>query len=287
MIKIAKSVSVSATNVEDSFEQAGLGWTAEQAPMFNSGTGKVIDGMKVIYRSDTQGQLGVVGENYGVIQNTDAFAFFNEICKKHSATIMKVNEYHGGSLVHLEASVKNLHAEVKRGDEVGFRFNLFNSFDGLHKAQVSFSILRLVCLNGLVSDSVQDTIAIKHTKNANIRFEQAMHVWAGGEDWFHSFIKNAKILNQKMVDKKMVDLFLKGLFGDSDSGVNKRKMESVESLFVAGKGNSGKTAWDLYNASTEYVDHFSKKDDADRLLFSNVGAGHSMKVKAFDLAMSL
>lgn len=286
-MSIAKSVDVSATSVGDSFEQAGLAWVAEQAPMLNSATGRVVEGYKTIYRSDNQNQIGVVGENYGVIQNTDAFAFFDAICQKHGASILKVNEYKGGSLIHLEASVKNMTAEVKKGDEVGFRFNLFNSFDGLHKAQVSFSILRLVCTNGLVAGVKEDTIAIKHTKNAGARFEQAMRVWAGGTEWFESFIENAKILNQKMVDKKMVDSFLQGLFGDSDSGVNTRKKEQVESLFVTGRGNQGKNAWDLYNAATEYVDHYSKKDAEDRLLFANVGAGHNMKVKAFDLALAL
>jgi phage/plasmid-like protein (TIGR03299 family) len=282
-----KSINVSATNVEESFEQAGLAWTAEQAPMFNSANGKVIENMKVIYRSDNGNQIGVVGQNYGVIQNTEAFAFFNEICKKNGATIVKVNEYHGGSLIHLEAMVKNLTTEVRKGDEIGFRFNLYNSFDGLHKALVNFSVLRLVCLNGAVSDVKKESIAIKHTKNASARLDEAIRVWSGGAEWYESFIESAKILNQKMVDKKMVDSFLNGLFGDSDSGVNTRKKEMVESLFVSGKGNQGKTAWDLYNGATEYVDHYSKKDAEDRLEFANVGAGHNLKMRAFNLAMGV
>lgn len=282
-----KTINVSAMSVEDSFEQSGINWVAEQAEMINPATGKTVEGFKVIYRSDNGKQLGVVGSKYGVVQNSSCFAFFNEICKKNNTVITKVNEYQGGSVIHLEAEVKDKTLAVKKGDECGFRFNLFNSFNGLSKAKVTFSVYRMVCSNGLISAVETNCIEIKHTMNAMSRLDQAVKVWAGGEKWYNSFVENVKILNQKMVDKRMVNRFLKEVFGDSDSGVNTRKKENVIDLFEHGKGNQGKTAWDLVNGLTEYVDHFSRKEAEDRLEYSTIGAGFDLKAKAFSTALDL
>jgi phage/plasmid-like protein (TIGR03299 family) len=282
-----KTINVSATSVEDSFEQSGINWVAEQAEMVNPATGKTIEGYKVIYRNDNGNQLGVVGTKYGVVQNTSAFAFFNEICKKNNTVITKVNEYYGGSVIHLEAEVKDKTLAVKKGDECGFRFNLFNSFNGLSKARVTFSVYRMVCSNGLISAVQTNCIEIKHTMNAMNRLDQAIKVWAGGEKWYDSFVENVKILNQKMVDKKMVDSFLLSVFGDSESGVNTRKKEAVTNLFEHGKGNQGKTSWDLVNGLTEYVDHYSKDKASDRLEYATIGAGYDLKAWAFETALHL
>jgi phage/plasmid-like protein (TIGR03299 family) len=282
-----KTFDVSASSVEESFDQSGLNWIAEQSEIINPANGKVIDGHKVIYRSDNGNQLGVVGSKYGVVQNSDCFAFFNEVCKKNNTVITKVNEYHGGSVIHLEAEVKDKTLAIKKGDECGFRFNLFNSFNGLSKARVTFSVLRMVCSNGLISVVQTDSIEIKHTMHAMNRLDQAVRVWSGGEQWYNSFSENAKILNQKMVDTKMVESFLTSVFGNSESGVNTRKKEAVTELFEHGKGNNGETAWDLVNGLTEYVDHYSKETSEDRLEYSTIGNGYDLKANAFAAAMAL
>lgn len=283
-----KIVDVSANSVEEAFEQAGLDWIANQAEMINTANGKVIAGKKVIYRSDNNEQLGVVGKNYGVIDNINAFSFFNIICEKNKASICKVSEYGGGTTVHLEAEVRDKVFEPRVGDQVGFRFNLFNNFDGTKKTHVRFGCLRLVCSNGLVGFGNDiSNIEIRHTKNAILRLEEAVKVWAGGEQWYMNFVEVSKKLTQKMVDKQMVKNFLDGLFGDSDSGVNNRKREKVVELFENGKGNKGQNAWELYNATTEYVDWHSRKNSDDMAIFANIGAGYELKNRAFELALTI
>jgi len=283
-----RTINVKATSIEDAFEQAGLTWIAQQSEMINAANGKTIEDKKVIFRGDNNEQLGVVGKKYGVIQNSDCFAFFNIICQKHNATICTVHEYNKGATVHLLAEVKDKKFDARVGDEVGFRFNLWNGFDGLHKAQVNFGALRLVCLNGLVAPSKDfQSIEIRHTTNAVSRMDQAVKVWAGSEGWYKFFTESVQILNKKMVNKEIVEKFLEDMFGDSDSGVNERKKEKVLELFQSGKGNKGETAFDLVNGLTEWVDHYSKKDDSDRLEYANLGQGYNLKAKAFNLAMKI
>jgi len=171
---------------------------------------------------------------------------------------------------------------------VGFRFNLWNSFDGSHTAQITFGALRLVCSNGLVAMGKNaSSIAIRHTKNANIRFNDAVKVWAGSEQWYNIFVENCKHLTQKLVDQKMVNQFLDSLFNGNDSKQAETKKQRIEQLFQSGKGNNGTSAWDLLNGVTEYIDHESKKTEEDRIENSNIGQGYDIKDKAFRLAMAL
>lgn len=283
-----RTVDVKASTIEEAFEQAGLNWVVEQSEMLNIATGKMVEGKKVLYRSDNKNQLGVVGINYGVIQNTDCFAFFDIICKQNKASICKVHEYNGGVTIHLEAEVRDKTFEARVGDEVGFRFNLWNDFSGVRKASVMFGALRLICSNGLVAlDQKDSIIEIRHTKNALTRFDQAIKVWSSGEKWYTIFKENVKILVNKMVTQKQVEDFLNNLFGNSNSGVNTRRKEKIIHLFENGKGNGKGTAWDLLNGVTEYIDHFSKKEKDESFEYANIGAGHNVKLRAFELAMNL
>jgi hypothetical protein len=256
--------------------------------MINTTNGKIIENKKVIYRNDTGDQLGVVNSSYGIIQNTDQFAFCNTLCKEHGISITKVREYNGGAVINLQASIKDRSLAVKVGDECGFFIDFWNGFNGLQTARGSFGALRLVCTNGLIgAGRNMEAIEIKHTKHAVQRFEQAVKVWAGFETWYNTFKEATEILNRKMVDKRMVDSFLDSLFGDSESTKMQNKKELVVSLFEHGKGNQGKTAWDLLNASTEYIDHESKKTEEERIEYANIGGGYDIKAKAFNLAMTL
>ena len=284
-----KTTEVNAKSIEEAFEQSGLSFIAESAEMINSANGKTIDGKKVVYRSDTGTQLGIVGTNYGIIQNNHQFSFMNTLCSMHDITINKVREYNGGSLINLQAEFKDRSLAVNKGDEIGFHLDTWNSFDGSANATASFFALRLVCLNGLVraDSNAMESISVKHTKNAVVRYEEAIKVFAGFEVWYESFKNNVEVLNRKMVDTRMVNNFLDNLLGESSSTKMKNKKAEIENLFVAGKGNHGKTAWDILNASVEYIDHFSKKTEEERIEYATVGGGYDLKAKAFDLAMNL
>jgi len=282
------TIDVNAKSVEEAFSEAKIDWIAEQSEMINTANGKVIEGKKVIYRGDNNQQLGVVGSKYGVIQNSDCFAFFDIICNKYNANICKVSEYNGGSAIHLEADVRDKSFQARVGDEVGFKFNLWNGFDGLHKASVKYGALRLVCTNGLVAFGKDaKMIEIRHTLNAVDRMSQAIEVWAGAENWFNKFKESVKILNNKMLDKKTVDKFLETLIPGKDKGVTLRKREKIEELFESGKGNKGQSAWDLLNGVTEYIDWHSKKDKNDTFEYANDGEGYDIKERAFNLLMKI
>ena len=57
---------------------AGLDWTVHQEPVYNS-RGGVIKGYKSNVRDTDESVLGIVGDRYRVVQNTDAFNFTDDL----------------------------------------------------------------------------------------------------------------------------------------------------------------------------------------------------------------
>lgn len=278
--------------ISEAFEKSGCNYSVEQAEIMNSANLSVIPNKKVLYRGDNGTALGVVSKSYGLIQNSEAFSFFDIVAKTQGAKITSVTEYNEGARIVLTAESKNVGFEARRGDEVGLQYRLSNSFDGSGNAMISFYALRLVCTNGLTraDENVANRVSIRHTKHILTRMEEALAIIAMGQKWIDQFKIIAQTLTQKIVDKQMVENFLNGLFGETTRS-NKKK-ELVTGLFENGKGNDQGTAWDLYNGVTEYVDHYSRYtknvvDEAKTAEYSMFGDGQFVKEKALEMALKM
>ena len=281
-----KKIEINANDPTLAMEQAGMTWIAQECPMLNTVNGKMVETHKAIIRNDTSAQIGVVGKNFGVIQMAEAFSVADVLCKERGINFIQAREWNGGSVVELHAQIKGLDFAVNGNDELGVRFNLRNGFDGTTSLEGDVSILRQVCKNGLVAFKSESNIKIRHTKHAINRLDEAMRIWAGISKWYDMFKTNAEVLAQKQVDVAMVNSFLDKLF-TSDSKQSENKKDEVKHLFESGLGNTGKTAWDLYNGTTEFIDHHSKKNADERFEYANRGTGYDLKSRAFDIALAL
>jgi len=276
------------TSAHEALEAAGLNYTVEQAEIMNTATGTVSEKCKSLYRTDTNQELGIVGINYEPVQNTKAFAYFDTICEMQGAQYSEAISINNGEKVILKAEFPRV-SVIGRNDEVKKQFCLINGFNGGVGVMATFMLERLVCTNGLrglVRDA-KNSFRFKHTSGVNFRMEEALKVLAAGTDYFNKFMDKADILAQKQIDSFMVDKFLREVFGDPQSKRAENKHEKVKGYIEHGVGNSGNTAWDLYNGVTEYVTHHHGKDEMKRLEYANFGGGVTLSEKAFKVAMTV
>ena len=281
-----RSVNGNWNSIEEAFEISKMNYSVEQAEIMNSTNLNIIPDKKVLYRGDNGLTLGVVGSNYGLLQNSEAFAFFDIILKTQNASITKIIEKDGGKKITLISEVKDIGFDARPGDSVGLQYRLQNSFDGTGSAQVSFYALRLVCKNGLTRSDETSKVSIRHSKNIHSRMEEALKIIAKGEEWIEYFKEISQHLTQKIVDKQMVENFLNNLFGEK----SEKKKEIVIEKFEKGMGNGQGTAWDLYNGVTEFIDHSSRYtegifDEIKTLEYSLYGQGSDIKEKALELLL--
>jgi len=273
---------------QEALEAAGLNYTVAQAEIMNTTTGTVSDKCKSLYRTDTNQELGIVGKKYEPVQNHKAFSYFDTICEMHGARYSEAISFNGGEKVILKAEFPRPEV-VGRNDEIKKQFCLINGFNGGVGVMATFMVNRLICSNGLrgtVRDA-KNSFRFKHTTNVNFRMEEALKVLAAGTDYFNQFIRMANELTQKQIDSAMVDKFLVSVFGDPQSTRGANKQEEIKGYIESGIGNSGSTAWDLYNGVTEYVSHHHGKDEMKRLEYANFGAGVQLSETAFKVAYNL
>jgi len=270
------------TSIQDALDASDLNFIADQIPLVGQ-NGIDIPDKKAIFRSDNNAYLGTVGNSYHPTQNSLAMAFMDAIVQKQGFHYSGATSKDGGAVSVITAT-SNRNDAIAVGDEVSRQIKLINGFNGKVGFGVEFSMNRLVCTNGMVRNERESVMRFKHTIRIQERMEVALQIFDDSVTFHEDFIRMSKHLAQVAVDKDMVNKFINGLYTDAKQNVTKKEL--VLDLFEHGKGNKGNTVWDLYNGATEYVDHFHGKDEK-RDEFSTFGAGHKLKAKAWDLAVSL
>jgi phage/plasmid-like protein (TIGR03299 family) len=280
-------------SVETILDESNTNFIAEPQELITA-SGIEVPNNYGIVRTDTSKVIGVVGKRYHPQQNFETFSLFDTICQEYDAKYSYVYEINGGSKIMIQAEIGN-GFEARSGDHVKNYITAINSFDGSTPLLVWFSGIRLWCQNQFRASLKEATnkISIRHTRNAEDKMKEAMHILGVSIEYFKHFEVKCKTLANKAVDKTMVEKFLTEVIGSTEDCSKKQKSqienkkEKVTQLFENGKGNNGSSMWDLYNGYTEYIDHHRGNNENKRLASAIIGNGESNKVKAFDVAMSL
>lgn len=125
-------------------------------------------------RTDTEQVLGVVGKDYEVVQNRDAFSFFDSIVSGDGIQYETAGALGRGERIFITAKLPN-YIEVGKGDLIEQYLFLTTSHDGLGSITAAFTPVRIVCANTLNAALRNQThsIKIRHTLGAKERLETA------------------------------------------------------------------------------------------------------------------
>lgn len=272
----------------EAMEIANCSWIAEPINTITE-SGKSIPiyfKSKAIVRSDTGNVIGQVGKRYNIIQNNDAFSFFDTICEKFNANYSYVHILNHGSKIILSAQLTDNTVLVRPNDEVQTYINLINTFDGSMPLTAMSYYKRLVCSNGLIVSGKTKRSVIKHTGNFENKIQEAMRILNISLSNIQKFEENSKILANKMLDSKQVDSFLNSVLNGLKSQRKLNQAKKIEDLFTSGQGNGKGSAWDLYNGYVEWIDYHRSNDNETRNANAILGASN-IKEHAFDIALSL
>ncbi|MCW3089529.1 MAG: alpha/beta hydrolase [Ferruginibacter sp.] len=127
-------------------------------------------------RSDNNAILGDrLGADYEVVQNTEAFAFFDAIVGGDGIQYETAGALGKGEKIFITAKLPG-YIKVGKDDLVEKYLFLTTSHDGYGSITAAFTPIRIVCANTL-SAAMQrhsNSIKIRHTANAKDRLEQAL-----------------------------------------------------------------------------------------------------------------
>jgi phage/plasmid-like protein (TIGR03299 family) len=125
-------------------------------------------------RTDNENILGVVGKDYEVIQNTDAFNFFDSIVGGEGIQYETAGALGKGERIFITAKLPD-YIKVGNDDLIEQYLFLTTSHDGFGSITAAFTPVRIVCNNTLNAAlrNHSNAFKIRHTANAKERLEEA------------------------------------------------------------------------------------------------------------------
>jgi len=174
----------------EALQFAGLDYTVEKRPLFTLDNvnfdllNALADGIEPTVpvpnyyanvRTDTEEVLGVVGKDYQIVQNVEAFSFFDSIVGNDNGIKYETAGALGkGERIFITAKLPE-YIRVGKEDLIEQYIFLTTSHDGFGSITAAFTPVRVVCRNTLnaAMRHKQNTFKIRHTSSAAERLKQA------------------------------------------------------------------------------------------------------------------
>lgn len=304
---------------------AGLGWWVERAPLYLQ-DGSEVPGWKATRRADTGDILGVVSDDYRVIQNLEAFTFLDALATEGAAMFHTAGSTHNSkrvwALVKLPESLV-----VVPGDRVDQYLMLYTGHDGTRGLTILFTPVRVVCDNTVraalgslyqnaAGSAPGNYYTIRHIGDVKHQLAEAQRVLGIGRKYFEAAGESFRAMSAREMSAAMLAGYLKAVVPDPEEAIvrgpgdaatheqlyraacdrGQRIRERIAFLFEAGRGNQlpgvRGTLWAAYNAATEWVDHVNvlRVDGEPKVRgFESAmfGAGEDVRQRAFDAAVTI
>ncbi len=277
-----------AKNHNEVLSLSHLDWTVIQRRLFYTMDDVVYDTGKLMNVRATDGaQLGLVSEDYSLVQNSEAFEVLDYVTGI-DLEVERAGSFAGGKVVFVEA--KRPEDMSVLGDRIS-RYVLFvNTFDGSGAMKVILTNIRVICRNTLNAaiKGAERVVSLLHRGDLSSKIDDMRRVFTTAAIYEDAFKADAENLAKIKVSREGVNKILDVLFPYCDPVSQKRKFENtlrMRDSFMACyneadlydmRGN----AWGVYNAMSDMIYHNrnvvrSTARTAERPMAAAIG-GHPM-----------
>ena len=274
-------------SIDEALGKAGLGWKVTHGDVMvvkrpewtdDFGTEHPADliparGFKANLREDTGEVLGIVSDEYEVVDNRDAFRFLDALIgsELHFETAGSLG---GGRRVWCLARLPE-YVEFG-GDQSATYIYVANSHDGSMAVTAAVTPIRIVCANTLgaalrqaeYGPAAQRTFRFRHTGNLQTKFGEARQVLGMTINYERQFKALAdRLALEPIGEPALKHRVLRHLWViDEDTGPRaranrERAIEHVLAIFRGGgpagdtTGNCPGSKWVAFNAIAEHLDY--------------------------------
>lgn len=277
--------------IEEALKTARADFTVTKRPLTATVPGVGVDGgdllvpvegkiatVRDIPGTDEFQVLGVLGEGYGVVQNTEALEAAYDIvgASNGEAYLDTLGVMSNGrqlfSYLRLEDLVidpTGIDDHIERG------LVIYWSHDGSIAMTYAFSDIRVVCRNTvqMAVGGAKRIFKAKHTSAVQDRMKAAQAVLGVSTAWADGFKAQAEQMLRVQYSEQRFANYLNRVFPKSAADTE-RKQRNIEGIHAQVRGifanerNSqgfGANGWTMYNAVVEYLDHGRDATEANRL----------------------
>lgn len=253
------------------------------------------------FRTDNNIPLGIVKQKYEVVQNRDAFAFFDNAIKNGDAIWDKAGWFGNGEKIVVTAKLPGT-INGPEGSPIDKYLVFANSHDGSCSVNIMFTPIRIICTNLLNSalKSADSYIRIRHTISASRRLDYAGDIIASAIEQANSAEEIYKALGKaNMSEDNVIDFLSRTILSEAEieairdyshndmkfgfkqliernyffmeaTNISMRKVNAFNKLYDYYYNGIGQkeilgTAWGAYNAVTGYYSNVVEMEGTKRM----------------------
>lgn len=251
-----------ALDSASALKTAGLDWQVVQRPIHVDGV--VADEYRANVRDSDKKILGIVGKDYQIVQNQEAFAFTDQLLGNDGVRYETAGSLQGGKRVWMLAKMKE---RQLLGDILAPYLLFFNGHDGRNAVRVAVTPVRVVCQNtlNLALQTADRSWATIHIGRLEYKLEEAKRTLGLANSYINELEQVAEKLYQIKIDEnRLHDLVIKVFPLPADKRRHTRVYELQKEFLTRyykapDLENYRGTGWGFVNAVSDLVNHTQPK----------------------------
>lgn len=292
---------------EEIIKKINLDWNVVKEPLY-LGDQTEVPNFFCNVREDNRKPLGIVKDRYEIVQNTEAFEFFDTVIGKDVIQYETAGSLKEGKKVFVTAKLKE-GMKINGKDEHNLYLIFTNDHTGNSPLRIMLSSVRVVCHNTFTA-AIQDSkktnnaFSIRHTKSYKDKYAQAMNVLKISKNTFDTQQLYLQSLTKvKLADDVAYDLALKlicdqaeleslGTGEDIKEVLSTRKKNQFDKILDSyyspqSQQNIVGTAYGFLNGITYYTSHVMYKDKEDSIDGHLFGGALNLQQKTINLLSTI
>lgn len=258
-----------ANSVKEALQISGLDYEVVKAPIYLSNGHRIKDQFAT-KKKGTDEVFGIVGKDYTIVQNEEAFSFVDGIISE-GLTFIKA-----GETSYMNYIIASLPEQYILDDKFKPYIIFQNSHAGATTLKAAICPLRIICQNQftMAFRNSENKISIRHSSSIHEKMDEAQHILQFNAEYMDNFNKMAnKMAANKIGDEKALDIIDKYFLVDDNASTRKvnsneeKKAILLNAYNAEDNQNFRGTQWGLVNAFSDYITHL---DPARKTNKSNI-----------------
>lgn len=258
-------------------KQANLDWSVKAERLVTAESNIETKSIAIV-RQDNNAILGVHGDGYHPLQNSEMMEILDRISGKMGLPLHKGGYFGQGEKVYIQLKTQDLNVGT---DKVKGYLTCVNSFDGSTSLAFGHSNLTISCQNTFFANYREMANKVRHTQKMHERIDiicmQIEDVLRAEQKIFQSITRMSEVkIDQKvrdMVLERILNLDKEERLADLTTlSTRKKNILSDLEVNIAGEiQDKGGNLWGLFSGITKYTTHSLKGDSNENKLFGVYG----------------
>jgi phage/plasmid-like protein (TIGR03299 family) len=258
-------------------KQANLDWSVKAERLVTAESNIETKSVAIV-RQDNNAILGVHGDGYHPLQNSEMMEILDRISGKMGLPLHKGGYFGQGEKVYIQLKTQDLKVGT---DKVKGYLTCVNSFDGSTSLAFGHSNLTISCQNTFFANYREMANKVRHTQKMHERIDiicmQIEDVLRAEQKIFQSITRMSEVkIDQKvrdMVLERILNLDKEERLADLTTlSTRKKNILSDLEVNIAGEvQDKGGNLWGLFSGITKYTTHSLKGDSNENKLFGVYG----------------